>query len=130
MSKKNHAENILKAKSIAIVGATQNTEKHGYKIFRMFKDKKHVKVYPINPKYTEIEGVKCHSSISELSEIPEVASVVTPPAVSEKILEEVIKKGVKTVWFQPGAEPKNIKELQKKYSGQIDIIYGLCVLKL
>jgi predicted CoA-binding protein len=31
-------------------------------------------------------------------------SVITPPAVTERIVAEAIRKGIQNIWMQPGAE--------------------------
>ena len=61
---------LLKDKnnSIALIGASTNKEKFGYKILVDLDNKGHV-VIPINNKETEIEGKKVFKKVNEISDL-------------------------------------------------------------
>ncbi len=84
----------------AVVWASINPEKYGYKIVDALKSRDY-KVVPINPKYDEILWVKTFSSLSSVSDKIDVVDFVTPPSLTLEILKEVVKLGIKKVWFQP-----------------------------
>lgn len=72
-------EEILKSKkSFAIVGASNEMLKYGYELVCLFKDYKY-KVFPINPKYDVIEGIKCFPSLKDLPEKPDVVIAALAP---------------------------------------------------
>lgn len=48
--------------SIAIIGASSDRSKFGNKAVRAYK-RKGFKVFPINPKESKIEGLKCYRSV-------------------------------------------------------------------
>lgn len=106
-------KDMLDKKVWAVLGVSPNKGKFGYKIYKKLKDNNY-KVYPINPKYDEIEGDKCYKSIEDLPETPDVLDFVVPPQVSLNALDEVKEKGIKNVWFQPGTSDKNVIEKAKK----------------
>jgi len=94
---------VLKCrKSYAVVGATRNTEKYGYLIFRILADYGYT-AYAVNPHYESIDEFPCYKSLSELPGIPEVVVPVVPPPVTEKIIDEAHRLGIGTVWMPPGA---------------------------
>lgn len=84
----------------AVVGASNNEEKYGYKVFKDLLDVGY-KVLPINPNEQEILGEKVYPTLSTVKEQIDVVIFVTPPAVTEKVLEEVKVLGIKNVWIQP-----------------------------
>lgn len=113
-------EELLKMKTWAVVGATENQEKYGYKIYQKLKSRGY-KVYPVNPNYSEIEGDKCYSNLSELPEVPDVIDMVVAPRHGIKVVEEAARLGIKNIWLQPGtvndellklAEEKGINTVQ------------------
>lgn len=62
-------------------------------------------IFPVNPKETEIEGVACLKSLGELVNPTQTSvSVITPPSVTEKVLQEAKRLGIKNLWLQPGSE--------------------------
>lgn len=90
-------------KNIAVIGVSLNTAKTGNKIFTALISGGYA-VKGINPKGGEAAGRKLAKSLDELSEIPELVITITPPAVTEKIIENCAQLGIKTVWMQPGSE--------------------------
>ncbi len=116
---------LFKLKNWAVVGATQDTSKFGYKVFS--KLKRHgFNVFPINPKQNEIEGVKCYKSLYDIEENIDVISLIVNPKIGMEIIEITKEKGIKNVWCQPGAESKELIEKAQSYG--INIIYNECVL--
>ena len=104
MSEKVISKEFLdRGNKIAVVGATVNKEKFGYKVYKAVKGLGFT-VYPVNPKYEEIDGDKCYSSLKDLPEKPDVVITVVPPRVTEKIVRQCKELGIKRVWMQPGSE--------------------------
>ncbi len=96
-------QDVLKnGKTFAVVGATRNTDKYGYQIFRMLKDYGY-KTYAVNPNYDSIEEFPCFPTLAELPEKPDVVVTVVPPDVTEKIIDEAHRLGLPTVWMPPGS---------------------------
>jgi hypothetical protein len=96
-------DRMLAAKIYAVVGASTNPEKYGHIAFAMLKQYGKT-AYPVNPRATEILGEKCYPSVSDLPEVPEVVVAVMPPKMTEALVDELARVGVKNVWIQPGAE--------------------------
>lgn len=95
------SEEMLKHRTWAVVGASTDKEKFGYKLYKKLKDHGY-KVYPVNPGYDTIEGDKCYHSLSELPEKPEVIDMVVNPRIGKKVIEEAERLGIKNIWLQPG----------------------------
>ncbi|MGE4283465.1 MAG: CoA-binding protein [Clostridia bacterium] len=106
-------EELLKLKKWAVVGATENHEKYGYKIYKKLKSKGYM-VYPINPNYSEIEGDKCYSNLQELPELPDVIDMVVAPKHGIKTVEEAAKLGIKNIWLQPGTVNDELLQLAEQ----------------
>lgn len=121
---KNKSE-MLKKKVWAVVGATPNENKFGYKIFKKLEDFNY-EVYLINPKYEEVEGKKCYPSLSELPVKPDVIDLVVPPKVSLKNVELANKLGIEYLWFQPGTADEEAIERSEELG--LKIVYHDCVL--
>lgn len=118
-------EEFLTKDIFAVVGATSKTEKYGYKIYQFLK-KQGKKVYPIHPAIKEIEGDPVYKTLSDLPEKVDVVDVVVPPQVTEKVVEECLKLGIKRVWMQPGAESEKAIEFCK--NNDIEVVYNSCVM--
>ena len=88
-------EKILKAESVAIIGASKNETKRGYQTIRTLLDEKYEgSIYPVNPKEKSILGFKCYKKISDIEEPVDVALVATPAATLPAVLEDCGRNGV------------------------------------
>jgi predicted CoA-binding protein len=97
----------------ALVGASTNPNKYGNIILHNLTNAGYT-IYPVNPRATEIDGIKCYPNLSALPEKPAVVNFVVPAKMSLPVLEEAAHLGIQTVWFQPGAESEeNIKMAQE-----------------
>jgi len=110
----------------AVVGVSSNPEKWGYKVYKNLKGAGY-KVYPINPKLKEINGDKCYPNLHQLPEKPNVVVTVIPPKITEKIIEEAAKLGIKMIWMQPGSENEEI--IEKGENLDLTIIHEVCILE-
>ena len=89
--------------SFAVVGASQNRSKYGNKVLRAYLQAGR-RVYAVNPNVDEVEGQPCYPDLASLPEPVHGVSIVTPPAVTEKVVEQAAAAGVRHLWMQPGAE--------------------------
>jgi predicted CoA-binding protein len=96
-------EAFLKAEAFAVVGASTDRSKYGNKVLRCYQQHGRV-VYPINARATEVEGLKAYPSLSALPVPVRAISVITPPAITEQVVQEAAAAGVTHIWMQPGAE--------------------------
>ncbi|KAK5660837.1 hypothetical protein OQA88_12208 [Cercophora sp. LCS_1] len=102
----------------AVVGASTNTQKFGYKVFRWYTAHS-LPVTPINPtsKSITINNVEYPTvaSLSELEAPTETSvSIITPPPVTLKTLNEAKELGVPAVFLQPGTYDEQVLEFAEK----------------
>ena len=116
---------MLNLKVWAVLGATDNKDKFGYKIFKILKDAGY-KVYPVNPGVDSILGDKCYPTLSALPVKPDAVNFVVPPKVGEPIIAECVALGIKNVWLQPGANGENVVNAAKKE--ELNVIHKSCIL--
>ena len=124
-TKKLIKEYLKKNNVFAVVGASRNPNKYGYKVYKDLKNAGY-EVYPINPKADEVLEDKSYSNLKELPKIPDVVDIVVPPKITEKIVAECKKLKIKKIWMQPGSESKESIEYCKKYG--IDVLHDVCVI--
>ncbi len=83
-------------KSIAIIGASENTNKIGGRpIFYMARHGYKGTIYPINPNRDEIQGLKSYPSLAALPEVPELALVIVGGDATVAAVDECAARGVK-----------------------------------
>lgn len=126
MSGKEKINQFLKAPAFAVVGASDDPSKFGHKTYMCYL-RHGMKAYPVNPRCKEIAGNPVYATLADLPEKVEAISVITPPPVTEQVIDDAIAAGVKHVWMQPGAESKAAVEKAEK-AGLSVIHSGPCIL--
>ena len=88
----------------AVVGASTDREKYGNKVLRCYVQNGKTPVHPINPKADEVEGLTAYADLDALPETARAISIITPPKVTEAVVEKAAELGIRHLWMQPGAE--------------------------
>jgi predicted CoA-binding protein len=102
-------------KQFAVVGASNDRDKFGNKVLRCYQQHNRSAI-PIHPKEKIVEGIPSLESLSKLAEehpdwIGETGvSIITPPPVSKKVIEEGFSHGFRWFFFQPGACDSTVRE--------------------
>jgi predicted CoA-binding protein len=94
---------FLTSPAYGVVGASPRRHKYGNKVLRCYQQNGR-RAVPVNPREPIIEGAVCVASVLDLPDDVKSISVITPPAVTERVVEAAIRKGIEHVWMQPGAE--------------------------
>ncbi|MBM3393443.1 MAG: acetate--CoA ligase family protein [Betaproteobacteria bacterium] len=118
-SSKDPLRALLNPRSIAIVGASENSNKIGGRpLLYLRKHGYRGKVYPINPNRKDVQKYKCFPTLGALPEIPEVAIIAVPGEAAVEAVQTCAQAGVKAgVIFSSGfgetSDPKAIAQQQQ-----------------
>lgn len=127
----NNLDALFNPKSIAIIGASPDSKKIGGRPLSYLQNYGYKgDVYPINPKYDEINGLTCYNDILSVENSVDVAIIALPSSAVIENLEKCAKQGVKSVViFSAGfGEIGHEGELEQQKIGQIAKQYGIRVL--
>lgn len=81
--------------SVAVVGATEKHEKVGHAVLRNLMDSGYKgKIYPVNPKYRKLEGLKCYARLKDLPMAPDLVVFALPAANIPPMMKECGQAGV------------------------------------
>ena len=126
MSFDQQIEAFLASGPFAVVGASPNRAKYGNKVLRAYLQNQR-NAYPVHPTANVIENQKVFPNLAALPESVHGVSVVTPPHVTEQVVEQVGQMGIGHLWLQPGAESDRAIERSKQLGINI-IAGGPCLL--
>ncbi len=91
-------QDIFTPKSIAIIGVSEDSEKIASVIMKnLIEGGYNGKVYPVNPKYEELQGRKAYPDILQIEEEVEMVCIAIPHQFVESIIDQCVKKQVKSV---------------------------------
>jgi uncharacterized protein len=87
---------------VAVIGASNDRRKYGNKAVRAFRAQGYT-VYPINPHETSVEGLVAYAKVTDVPGPVEMATMYVPPGIGLTIVDDLARKGVTKVWFNPGS---------------------------
>ena len=95
-------EFFFKPKGVAIVGASANPAKGGHFILNNVMKGFNGGVYPVNPGYPEINGLKCYPSVLQVPDPVDLAIIFVPAAQVPRVLQECAERGIKGAMIESG----------------------------
>ena len=118
-------KDFLAQKKFAVVGATDNPEKYGNQILKNL-EKRGYEVYPVNPRLSEIDNIKCYHTLADIPVKVDVVDFVVPPAATEAILRQCQELGLDRIWLQPGSESE--RAIAFCDENNLKVVHSVCVM--
>jgi acetate---CoA ligase (ADP-forming) len=88
-------ERMLEARSVAVIGASAREGTPGHQtLVELRKGRFGGAVFPVNPKYEELEGHRCYGSIGDVPEVVDLAVIALSNALLEETLTACADAGV------------------------------------
>ena len=115
---------LRSARTIAVVGlsaewhrpsffAAKYMQEHGYRIV------------PVNPRYTEVLGERCHASLETIKVPVDIVDVFRRTEDVLPIARQAIAIGAKCLWQQIGV--KNLEAARLASEASLDVVMDRCV---
>jgi len=126
MTSQEQIQAFLSGQRFAVVGASQDRSKYGNKVLRVYIQNGR-DVVPINPSATEVEGLTAYRDLASVPGSLDGVSIITPPAVTERVVADALARGITNIWMQPGAESERAIKLAEEAGANV-IAGGPCIL--
>lgn len=91
------------AKTVVVLGASADRSKYSNKAVRAYL-RQGWKVFPVNPRGGEIEGLAVHTSVDQIGERIDRVTLYLPPAVGVAALPAIAAAKPGEFYVNPGAE--------------------------
>ena len=122
-------KHMFAAKTIAVVGLSDNPAKASYGVSRYMQAQGY-RIIPINPAVESVLGEKSYASLAEacsaLPEKPDVVNVFRLPQFIPAIVDEMISLGLKNLWVQLGIV--NEEAAAKAEAAGINVVMDRCIM--
>lgn len=107
---------IFASRSVAVVGASRDPFKAGHQVVRTLLTVGYEgKIYPVNPNETEILGLPCYRSVTEIDEPVDLVVICLPGRAAVAVMEEVERRGdvkgvvILSAGFAETGVPENVE---------------------
>ncbi len=129
--KKHRLDPLLRPKSVAVVGASKRADSIGEWVLKNLAAGGYKgRVYPVNPRYADVQGHRCYNSLSELPEVPELVVFGIGDHRLEAGLDEAIAAGIpaaviqSTLFLDDDADPPLRERVRKKIADAEMMVCG------
>jgi predicted CoA-binding protein len=114
-------ETILKKRHFAVVGASNNPEKYGHKVYKSLK-KAGYSVYPVHPHEDYVDGDPAYPRLDNVPVKLDCVVTIVPPEVTFEIVRQAGALRIPYLWMQPGSESQ--AAVIEAHSYGIQAVYG------
>jgi predicted CoA-binding protein len=126
MNRAEDIEAILKMRVIAVVGCSGNPERASHQVASYLQGAGY-RVIPVHPKYSEVIGVKCYPSLSDIREPVDAVVIFRRSEYIMPIVEAAVRINAKAVWMQDGVGNDAAAELARR-SG-LRVVMDDCIMR-
>ncbi len=117
----------MNIKNIAIVGASSNPKRDSFKVMKFMLEQGY-KIFPVNPKETNILGRKCYSSLISIEEKIDMVDIFRAEEYIFDHTKEAIEINADILWMQEGIISEKCSSLAK--SNGIKVVMDECPKKV
>jgi predicted CoA-binding protein len=117
---------ILDCHRIAVVGASRDAEKFGYKVYRTLKEAGH-EVFAVNPNADTIDRDPCYPLLDNVPPPLDCVVTVVPPEVTFETVRRAGHLRIPYFWMQPGSESESAI-IEMEAEGIQGVYGGPCIM--
>ena len=92
-------DQMLKLKTWAIVGLSNNSERAAFRVAKVLIEKGH-QIIPVHPKAETVHGQKGYAKLSDIPGKVDVVDIFVNSELAGEVVNDAIALGVKGVWLQ------------------------------
>ena len=120
------AELLKTAKTIAVVGLTDNPMRPSYGVSQYMRSQGY-RIIPVNPNIREWLGEKAYASLLDVPEKIDVVNVFRRPEAVPAVVEQAIQIKAPALWLQEGVVHQEAAE--KARQAGMFVVMDKCILK-
>ena len=112
------------SRTIAVVGLSAEWHRPSYFAAKYMQEHGY-RIIPVNPRYPEILGERCHASLESIDEPVDIVDVFRRTEDVPPIADQAIAIGAKCLWQQIGV--KNVEAAARAAAAGLDVVMDRCV---
>lgn len=87
---------LLQPGSVALIGASRRPDSPGARVLRNLREAGYTgTLFAVNPKYDDIDGLRCYPDVAALPQAPDLAVIVTPPRSVPRLVKALAARGTR-----------------------------------
>jgi predicted CoA-binding protein len=119
------AQILNKSKTVAIVGASDNTSRASFFVITYLLASSNFDLYFVNPAIESILGKKTYKSLKDIPVPIDIVDVFRKPDAISEVMDEAIAIKAKTFWMQLGISNQEVAE--KGAAAGMTVVQNRCL---
>ena len=103
---------LTSAKTIAVVGLSDNPERESYAIAKEMQ-KRGYKIVPVNPNVTEVLGEQAYPSVTAIPHPVDVVNIFRRSEALPQVVQEAVQTSAPVIWAQQGIYNEEAAKIAK-----------------
>lgn len=116
---------LRRAKSVAIVGASDNPARASYFVATYLQASSPYDVYFVNPRVETILGHRTYASLADLPVVPDIVDVFRRHDDLPEVAREAVNVGAKSLWLQLGSWNEEAAAIAE--AAGLDVVMDRCI---
>ena len=126
MSRSDPETIVREAKTVAVVGASNDPEKYSHEVGSYLKEQGY-RIIPVNPTEEEVLGERAYDTVDQVPEEVDVVEVFLPAEKTPQIAQDAVRAGAKVLWLQEGIENQEARQIAEE--GGLAYVENRCMRK-
>ncbi len=115
---------VREAKTIPVVGASNDREKYTNEVATYLKDHRY-RIIPVNSTEEEVLGEPSYDTVDQIPEQIDEVDVFLPSQKTPEIAEDAVRAEAKALWWQEGIENEESRQIAQE--GGLTYIEDRCM---
>jgi predicted CoA-binding protein len=115
---------LARSRTLAVVGLSAQWYRPSYFAAKYMQDHGY-RIVPVNPRYGEILGAKCHADLRSIPEPVDIVDCFRKSAEIPAIADDAIAIGAKVLWMQLGIV--NDEAARRASDAGLEVVMNRCV---
>jgi predicted CoA-binding protein len=117
---------VREAKTVAVVGASNDPEKYSHEVGSHLKEQGY-RIIPVNPTEEEVLGERAYDTVDQIPEEVDVVEVFLPAEKTPQIAQDAVRAGARVLWLQEGVENQEARQIAEE--GGLAYVEDRCMRK-
>jgi predicted CoA-binding protein len=114
------------AKTIAVVGLSDNPGRASYGVARFLQAQK-FRIVPVNPGLSEVLGEKCYARVQDIPGEVDIVDIFRKSEFVPEVVEDALAKRPRCIWMQEGVV--NYEAAKTAEEAGVAVVMDRCILK-
>lgn len=115
---------LERTRTIAVIGMSDKPDRPSHYVAQFMRERGYT-IIPVNPRYREIDGMKCYASLRDIPGPVDMVNVFRRPDDIPPIAEDAVAIGASSLWIQLGLVSETAEAIAE--AAGLEVVMDQCI---